>query len=356
MKRTWFRRGSIAALFLLCASAGCSRDMQYAWSAITGQLNLMSRAIPIEQALNSDTLSEQRRYQLEYILDVRRYAIEELGLTAGRNYTTYVDIGDEAVAYNLSAAAKDSLTPYTWNFPFVGTIPYLGFFSFDAAREYQQHLVDLGYDTVLYPIESYSTLGLFPDPITSAMCDRGESELADLIIHDLTHGTIYATGDSNYSENVATFVGHLGSQRYLADRYGENSDLVQRAKADLHATELHNEFLAQLRRRLEEYYASDLSKEVKIAGRETLFTEAKERFRNEVQPKMRHPELYDWIYDLKFNNAWILLNARYIRSLADFQAVYDHTGGDWAESLRIFSDAAAGSDPIAYLRSVVAGH
>jgi predicted aminopeptidase len=346
------RAGCLVLPCLLLPAAGCSRDMQYAFHAVTGQLNLVSRAVPVDRVLANGSLDEAQRAGLETILDVRRFAVDELGLNGNRNYTTYVDNGDQPVAWNLSAASKDSLSPYVWTFPFVGPIPYIGFFSFDEAKAYQQQLVGEYYDTILYPVESYSTLGLFPDPITSAMLGHTDIELSDLLIHELTHGTIWSNADRDYNENVATFVGRIGAIRYLSQRYGEDSEIVKSALDRYHDMELHNDFLSQLRRRLEDFYASDLPREEKIAGRDAIFDDAHRQFREEIQPQMVHPELYDWVHDLKFNNAWILLNARYNRSIADFQAVYDSVGGDFAQALRIFSDAAATTDPIAYLRSI----
>lgn len=341
-------------LLLLSAAPGCSSDFSYALGALAGQINLVARARPVEQVLAGNSLTAEQRESLELILDIRRFAVEDLGLNAGRNYTTFVDTGGQPVAWNLSAAAKDSLTPYVWTFPLLGSIPYIGFFSRDEARAYQDRLVAEGWDTVLYPIDSYSTLGTFPDPITSGMLDRAPAEQADLVIHELTHVTVWSEADRDFNENVATFVARVGALRYLALRYGEDSDIDRLARDGYHDADIHNAFLAGLRREVEDYYASNLSSEEKIAGREALFEAARQRFRDEVLPSMIRPQNYEWVLGLKFNNAWLLLNARYNRSLADFEAVYEAVGRDFAQALRVFKDAAASEAPIAYLQQFAA--
>jgi len=56
-----------------------------------------------------------------------------------------------------------------------------------------------GWDVVIYPIEAYSTLGMFVDPIVTTMLERTESQLSDLIIHEATHNTIWRDDDVQYN-------------------------------------------------------------------------------------------------------------------------------------------------------------
>jgi predicted aminopeptidase len=330
---------------------GCS-DPGYALYAVSGQLALASRIQPLPVVMNDGSLSEDQRAKIEEILQIRDFAASELHLNVGNNYTVYLDTGGAPIAYNLSASAKDSFTPVTWTFPFTGTIPYIGFFHEAEARAYQGRLVEQGYDTVLYGVESYSTLGLFPDPISTTMLTRSEAFLADLIIHELTHNTVWCDNNTDFNENAASFVGRVGALRYLSRKYGPDAPVVIKARQGYEDGDVYESFLNDLYLRLQNFYASDLSSEQKIAGRADIFADAQRRFTEEVLPQMHDPASYEWVRDLELNNAWILVNARYNMDLSAFQAVYDATGQDFDAMLRILLDAAASDDPVACLRSL----
>jgi predicted aminopeptidase len=332
------------------AAIGCS-DPGYAIYAVGGQLDLISRARPIQDVLDDGSLTPEQQATVQDILAIRGFAANDLQLRVGDSYTSYLDTGGDPVAYNLSAAAKDSLTPVTWTFPIAGTVPYLGFFHMSEARDYQDRLVAQGYDTVLYGVEAYSTLGTFPDPITTTMLARTEVFLADLIIHESTHNTVWRQNDTDFNENVATFVGRTGAILYLTDKYGGDSQTVIDAQHAYQDADLYNTYLSDLYVRLQTFYGSDLTPEQKLFGRAGIFAEAQHRFADEVLPQMYNPDNFQWVTTLEINNAWILANARYNSDLSAFQAVYDSTGGDFAAALQIFMDATQAADPIAYLRN-----
>lgn len=343
------RRNARAAIIGGCLlAAGCS-DPQYAMEAVIGQLTLMSRAEPIQLVMDDPTLTEAQRAKIALITGIREYAAHTIGLNVGRSYTTYVDTGGGPVAYNLSASARDAFAPVKWTFPVVGAVPYLGFFDRRRAEEYRERLESLGYDTVLYEVGAYSTLGMFADPITSDMLDDDEAALADLLIHELTHNTVYRVGDTTFSENVAAFVGRVGALQYLRDKYGVDSPQVARALDRYADIDLYNGFIADLYVRLAQLYGSELPSDQKIAARQEIFDHCVERFRTEIQPRMRRPEDFDWVAGMEVNNAWLLLHARYNADYSAFEAAYQAVGADLVAAIKIFRQAAASDDPIAYL-------
>jgi predicted aminopeptidase len=56
------------------------------------------------------------------------------------------------------------------------------------------------------------------------MLDRSDGSLAELIIHELTHGTIFVRNDVSFNENLATFIGTEGAKMFLKDKFGTSSD------------------------------------------------------------------------------------------------------------------------------------
>ncbi|MBQ5550537.1 MAG: aminopeptidase, partial [Bacteroidales bacterium] len=115
---------------------------------------------------------------------------------------------------------------YLWKFPVVGKLPYKGFFDEEDAKKEVAWLEKQGYDTRIAHPSGWSTMGWFTDPVLSTMLRRSEGELADLIIHELTHSTVFVKDNSELNENIADYVGENGAKRYLASKYGDTSTVL----------------------------------------------------------------------------------------------------------------------------------
>ena len=55
-----------------------------------------------------------------------------------------------------------------------------------------------------------------------------DGKLASLIIHEMTHGTIFVKDDHETSENLANFIGDYGAKRFLQFKYGADSKQFKR--------------------------------------------------------------------------------------------------------------------------------
>ena len=80
-----------------------------------------------------------------------------------------------------------------------------------------------GYDTDYDDVSAWSTLGWFKDPVLSSMLQRGKGHLAELIIHEMTHATLYLKSNVDINENLASVCGEQGAARFLAAKYGKDS-------------------------------------------------------------------------------------------------------------------------------------
>lgn len=355
-----FRRARAAAqtIVLLAAGvilAGCGVDFAYLIPAATGQIDIILRAVPIDDAIASGTLDAETVSRLRLVQDVRVYARDVIGLNAGEHYTTFYDAGDEAVAYNLSASRKDRFEPFVWTFPFVGTVPYLGFFDREAALARRDELVAANYDVYLYEIDAYYALGVFPNPVLSPMLKRPESSLIDTVIHELVHATIIRQDDTPFNESLATYIGRTGAAEYLDDRFADQPERRAQAIARFEDADRFSAFMLGLYNDLAAFYASDLPAEAKIAGRADVFQAGRTRFVADVLPLMNLPENYAWVENLPANNAYMLGVRRYNLELDAFDAVYQATGRNWPQALAVYRAAAQADDSYAYLRDWVAG-
>jgi len=329
--------------------------MPYAISAGLGELGVLLGAKPITEVLESEDLDPDTATKLEFVLDVREYAIDVLGLNGGNAYSTFYDSQGEDVLYNISASRRDRFEPMVWSFPIVGSFEYIGFFDEGQAERYAERLEDMGWDVFMYPPGGYSTIGWLPDPLFSAALVRDLIDLADLVIHEFTHNTAYKMSDSVFNESLATFVGRTGALAFFSQWEGGNGDALVAAQARWADADLYNEFWAELYLELDDYYSrTDLTSEEKIAGREDIFAAAKERFVDEYLPVFNEPHRYAGLPDVPFDNAYVLIHRRYNLDLDLFQDVYDALGQDLAAAILVFTASANADDPKQYLRDWLA--
>jgi predicted aminopeptidase len=346
--------GVLGLVGSIAPGGGCGLDIGYAVPAVFGQLNVLLNARPVDEVLASDRLTAEQRSKVELVVDVRTFAHDHIGLTVDNSYVQYFDAGDRPVAYNISAARRDAFEPLTWTFPFVGTVPQLGYFDRWLLDAKVAELSNLGYDVFAYELDAYYLGPFLPNPITSTLLQRDEVDLVSTVIHELTHATVgrasNAAADANFNESMATFVGQTGAVEYYQDRFPSDAARVQSARDRFEDEARYASFIDELYAELSAFYGSDRTSAEKIAGREALFEAARTRFADEVQALMHDPSRYDFAQELPANNAYMLLQHRYNLSLDAFDAVYQATGGRWPQTLSVFREAAAtAGDPFAYL-------
>lgn len=328
---------------------GCDA-LPYLLHVAEGQLRVTGRVEPIDEVLASGRLTDEQQSKLELIVAAREFARERIGLSVGGSYSTFYDTGGDPLAFNLSAAYRDRLQPLTIEFPVIGRVPYVAFFDEDYLLEWADRLEREGFDVFTYEVDAYSTLGFFDDPVRSPMLRRGEISLADTIIHELLHNTIYRPGDTDFNESMATFVGRSGAIEFLAEYYGQDSGYPELARRLNEDADRVNAFLVTLGDDLRHYFNTPATIDERIAGREAVYQAGRERFTSDVLPLLHFPERYAGYANLPTNNAWMLLNFRYNTDLTLFEAVFERLDHDWRATLDVFREAARAScDPFAWL-------
>ncbi len=283
----------------LCALlAGC----YYAKQA-EGQLRILAGLRDIPAMVDDPSVPDATREKLRLVLEIREFGERRMGLAPSTNYTRFFDTQGRPVSWIVSACRKDRFEPYTWWFPIVGALPYKGFFRRGDAEAESRAIEGEGYDILVSPVSAYSTLGWFSDPVFSPMLDLPEGELAALILHELTHGTVFVSGAADFNESLATFTGQQGALEFIRWRYGTRSDEYDRAVRAFGLAERRDERARELFRKLDEFYRSAASPARKV-------------------------ELRDSIAGRPVNNAEILMQRRYGR-LEEFRDLFEQAGGDW---------------------------
>lgn len=297
--------------------AGC--DLSYYAHLARGQAALILRSRTVARALQDSSLDPVQRERLRLVQQVRDYATASLGLADTPNYTLFYETGGRPACWNVSACLPHRFQPYTWRFPIVGTVPYKGFFALERAEKEKMRLTRMGYDVYLRPVSAYSTLGYLPDPVFSTMLEFPADVLTELILHELTHATVYVSGHTDFNESLATFVGRRGSIEFLASRAGADSTAVTRAHQRRRDAARFQEFISQVVVSLDSLYESGADRESILAQRDTVYAYWKQRYRD-IRNQF---ELLDYggFLDRPVNNARLLSHQRYHTHLGLFDSL-----------------------------------
>jgi predicted aminopeptidase len=232
----------------------CHDIIVYGTSQGIGQVKLVMNAKPIEEVLKDPAFPDSLKYKLVLITEIKKFAVDSLGINPSDNYSTVYDQKGKPVLWTISASEPYALIAKEWTFPFLGTVSYKGFFNREPLLKEKLELVKSNYDIDIYSPAGWSTLGWFRDPILSNMLLKEEGDLANLIIHELTHGTLFVKDSVTFNENLASFIGDKGAEIFLLNYFGKNSK--EYLNYEFHKADelIYNEYILKSTARLDSLY------------------------------------------------------------------------------------------------------
>ena len=203
-------------LVILSLPLGCGRGlylMKLGWH----RASVAYHSVAVQEVLENPSVDSAVKEKIRFIQEVKQYGEEGLGLKRTKSYTTYFE-AEGPILQVITACEKDRFKLRTWGFPLVGEVAYKGFFTQEDAYREKRSLEGEGLDTFIQQACAYSTLGWLKDPIYSSLLGRSHAALASLILHEMTHATVYFRGETGLNEQVATFIGNRGAIAFLSGR------------------------------------------------------------------------------------------------------------------------------------------
>ncbi len=304
--------------------SGC-QTVYYYGQAIDGHLSIMAQREPIEELLEDPDIDEKLKKRLLFILEVRKFAENDLHLPVENNYLSYVDLNRSYVMWSVFAAPEFSLEPKTWCYPIAGCVAYRGYFAEKDAHEYAGTLKKKNFDVYVGGVSAYSTLGWFDDPVLSTMMRMSETDSAALIFHELAHKLLYIPGDSAFNESFATAVEQEGIRRWLmgkSDRHAHDEYLTKYRK--------HRQFIeliTKYRSRLEAVYQSQDADAVKREKKAELFNQMI-RGHDALKQQWNGRSRYSYWFEQPLNNAKLVSVFTYQDWVPAFNAILNRKNGD----------------------------
>lgn len=312
----------------------------------------------ITHVIKDESTDAETRAKLELVLAARAFAHDSIALRAGNSFTMYSKLRRDTLVLVLSGAYRDRLARYTWWFPIVGRVPYKGYFDYGAAKRARDDLVAEGFDTSLRPASAFSTLGFFNDPILSTTLADDSLELANTVIHELTHNTFYAPGQAVFNESFANFVGARGAAWLFRSRGSEGA--AEQTDARWEDTKLLGEFWASLYHSIDSAFKAHpgeegAAKAARLAARDTIYRLARVDLVETLGPKLRTvgPR---YLERVPLDNAALLARRVYLTDLQLFDDVEAREGGNLRRAVDRVIELAKSrpADPYGAIRSWLA--
>ncbi len=322
---------------LLILLTGCSKPFylsKLAWH----QSFITYHSVPVEEILEDRNTSIERKEKIGLIQEVKSYGEERIGLKRTKSYSKFFE-DKGPILYVVTACEKDRLRLHTWKFPIVGRVTYKSFFTKEGVLKEKRFLEKEGLDTFIQQAGAYSTLGKLRDPIFSSMLQWDDVTLVNLILHETTHATVYLKGETDFNEQLATFIGNRGAIDFLIQKYGMGSGEVAHAIRIQEDDLLFSGWINRACQRLSDYYAKEISQEEKLIGREEIFRSIQEEFK-EIRVQFK-TDCYKDFEKRELNNAVLLACRRYIRRLEKFDALYERMGKDLRKVVEYFKKIKA---------------
>ncbi len=298
------------AVLLFASLGGCVSQVGYLAKQGTYLLHYSTGTRAAQSMLADPATPADTRAFLLRVQDIRKFAFQSVGLRENGNYTRYRDIAGDHLVDVVSACDAVSFTPYLWRYPFLGGLPYKGFYERPDADAEAARLRRDGWDVVVRPVDAFSTLGFTKDPLYSFMKTYSLFDLASLIIHEQTHATLFLKNQPDFNEELATFVGDEGAFEWMRARYGEDSPEYRDAQESYADSQTFVALLNELHQQLDTVYKGSASREEKLADKARIIADFTQRLSGELASRF-HTESYRNLGRLKLNNAYLSLYSLY---------------------------------------------
>ena len=324
---------------ILCSLTSGCRTVGYYGQALSGQVEIWRKQVPLDSAVGSGDGGAELRRKLDLIKELTAFAESQLGLPANGDYTRYADLGRKHAVWVVFAAPALSLEPRTFWYPIVGSLQYRGFFKEADAERFADDLRAEGLDVYVGGVDAYSTLGWFSDPVLNTFMHYDDIDLAELIFHELTHQRVFVPGQTAFNEAMATAVAEESTRRWLAS-LGDEEGIAEYAERLSRQTGVFQE-IESVRSALGQLYASPLSDAEKLEKKAFLVSALQDRLRP-LSKSWGEVTRDAWLEN-RPTNALLNATAAYYGLVPCFSRLLDESGGD----LERFFQAVTELDPAA---------
>lgn len=301
---------------------------RYILRAAWEEASILKRRKYIAMMGADKSVTPAQHAKLQVVLAARTYADSVLGLDAGKSFTMFSQLSRDTLVLVLSAAHQDKLEFHRWWFPIVGRVPYKGYFNFAEAQREKARFEKDGFDTELRPASAFSTLGWFNDPLLSTTLRADSLYLANTVIHELTHNEFYASGQAEFNESFANFVGARGAAEFFRVRGSPQAAVESDARWS--DEKVLAGFWRELYADIDSVFKAhpgDSARHTRIVLRDSVYRAAKTYLVYRLAPALRTTSPR-YLERLRLDNATLMAARIYQTDIALFDSVFVREGSD----------------------------
>ena len=209
---------NLRLLMMLFLSSGCTM-LGYLTEQGIGWSKIQFSAVNNEKILDDPAVSEDIKRKILLIGEYKKFFYHYFGEKPTDIYSKTKMLDSKAVSYLVIASKHTEVEATEFNFPLMGSFPYIGFYKKESAKDFAEDLrKDQNLVTYIRPVYAYSTLGYFEDRILSSFFHYDDVELAELVFHELFHTIYFIKDEVELNENLANFYGKELLYEYFKGR------------------------------------------------------------------------------------------------------------------------------------------
>ncbi len=316
----------LATMAIVLGLQGCA-SVSYLAQSVGGHLEIISALQPVKKLAADPSRSPAFREQMQRAVEIRQFATEKLALPDNGSYLSYVDTRRDYVTWAVFATPEFGLEPLIWCFPVFGCVPYRGYFSRAAAQDFAAGLRDRGMDVHVGGVTAYSTLGWFRDPLVNTMLRYGETYIAALVFHELSHQKVYVSDDSAFNEAFAVTVENSGVVRWLKHR--GDSAALRDYEVDRKREKDFLSLVSDAREALKAVYEGPGTERHKRVAKAAAIETLRARYRQVRDGRWNGYRGYDGWFGEPINNAKLAATAIYNDLVPAFTRLLDICSGNY---------------------------
>lgn len=323
MRRLLKKFFMVLALLFVALGLFYHQMFLYLLSQGKGQFKIITESISIDEALTkykSDTLLFKK---IHLLVDAKKFASEQLHLKVENTFNTiYFPQHDTVTLRVINACDALSFDSYQWKYPLIGEAPYKGFFNKERLQSEYKRLKNIGLDVDVGQVEAWSTLGIINNPIMYSVVENSEVEIAETIIHESLHATIFIKSNADFNESFAEFIGEKGAEMFL-----KTTSNIAYNQVDLNRKNKQEKLkiiLLNYAERLHQVYVSSHSTKVKLQQKKLLIHECCQEIFNSKLMSIQRAKRYT-IRLMKSGNAIFSAYRTYHSKKFDFEKELQQT-------------------------------
>jgi predicted aminopeptidase len=263
----------------------------------------MSR-VETKEVLNDPRLNENQRVLLKELPLFLNY-LEKENLKTNKAYEKFIFMNHPRDYFSYLVFSAKPLSfelDKNW-FPFVGSLPYLGFFSEAEQVLYGKKMKDQGRDVYLSYASAFSGLGYFEDPLFDSMLNTSLESFVETVAHEMVHLNFWVQDQTEFNEELASFGGFYLAKSYF--RILNKPEYLVSLDKNFQDRHLFKTWISRLKKELTYVYEDE---RIDHKNKLSIKNKVLSHYVHDLKPKFVH---VDYVGKGSWNNARILTSSMY---------------------------------------------